>query len=69
MADTAPKYPHVRVQLVGGDGNAFYILGRCQQAAKRGNVPAEEIGAFMDEARSGDYNHLLATCMRWFECD
>jgi len=63
-----PKYGHVRVQLVGRDGNAFYILGRCQQAAKGGKVPPEEIQNFMSEAQSGDYDQLLATCLRWFDC-
>jgi hypothetical protein len=64
----SPKYAHVRVHLVGRDGNAFYILGRCQQAAKKGKVPEEEINAFMAEAQSGDYDNLPATCMRWFDC-
>lgn len=62
------KHPQIKVQLVGGDGNAFFILGRCQQAARRANLPPEEIKAFMAEASAGDYNHLLATCMRWFDC-
>ncbi len=62
------KFPHVRVKLVGMDGNAFFILGRCQRAAKRANLPEGDIKAFMAEAESGDYNHLLATCMRWFNC-
>lgn len=62
------KYPHVRVRLTGNDGNAFVILGLCQRAARKANLPAEEIKAFTDEATGGDYNHLLATCMRWFDC-
>jgi hypothetical protein len=68
QATDGPKYSHVRVQLVGMDGNAHFILGRCQHAAKIGGVPAEKITAFINEAQSGDYNHLLATCMRWFDC-
>lgn len=60
------KYPNVEVRLVGYDGNAFVILGRCSQAARRAGVSKEEIDAFMEEATSGDYNHLLATCMKWF---
>lgn len=62
------KYPQVKVKLVSGDGNAFFILGRCQQAARRADLPEEEIKAFFNEAQAGDYNHLLATCMRWFDC-
>ena len=65
---SATKYPHVHVQLTGRDGNAYFILGRCQGAARKAGVPAEQINAFMNEAQAGDYNHLLATCMRWFDC-
>ena len=62
------KYPHVHVQLTGKNGNAFNILGECQRAARKANVPADEIKAFMDAATAGDYDHLLTTCMRWFDC-
>ena len=64
-----PKYPDVNVQLVGQDGNAFVVLGLCARAAKRAGLSDEEIDAFMTEARSGDYDHLLATCIKWFEID
>ena len=66
-SDTAtPKYPKVRVKLAGRDGNAFAILGLCAEAARKAKVPPEEIKAFHAEATSGDYDHLLRTCMRWF---
>ena len=35
------------------------------QLAKVG-VPSEEIQVFYAEATSGDHDHLLRTCMRWF---
>lgn len=60
-----PKYNDVSVKLVGKDGNAFVILGRVQQALRRHGVPPEEMQRFMAEATSGDYNHLLSTCMEW----
>lgn len=63
-----PKYQNVKVQLTGLDGNAFAVLGRCQTAARRAKVPETEIKTFLDEAMSGDYDHLLQTCMRWFDC-
>jgi hypothetical protein len=62
------KYPHVHVQLTGNNGNAFCILGLCQSAARKAGVPNEQIKAFKDEATASDYDHLLATCMRWFDC-
>ena len=63
------KHPEVQVSLVGHDGNAFAILGRCATAARRAGVSQEEIQAFQDEATSGDYDHLLQTCIRWFDVD
>jgi hypothetical protein len=62
-----PKYPGVEVELTGYDGNAFAILGRMQKALRDNRVPALKIMQFMDEAASGDYNHLLRTCMEWVE--
>lgn len=62
-----PKYPKIRVQLSGEDGNAFFILARALRAA-RGKLSQEEIDAFTKEARSGNYDHLLQTCMAWFDC-
>ena len=56
--------PHLK--LVGQDGNAFAILGRAQRVAKKAGWTKEEIDAFFKEAMSGDYNHLLATCSRFF---
>lgn len=62
-----PKYPNIKVQLSGEDGNVFFILGRMQSALRKGNVPAEEIKAFMTKAMSGDYDNALRTCMEWVE--
>ncbi len=68
MTDT-PRYPHISVRLVGEDGNAFAILGRCRCAMLDADVPKEEIDAFLTEARRADYDALLHTCMRWFEVE
>lgn len=67
MADV--KYPNIQVSLIGEDGNAFAILGRIKGAMSRGGVPQDQIALFMEEAMSGDYNHLLNTCMEWVDCD
>ena len=61
------KYPNVTVTLVGEDGNAFAILGAVSRALKKADVPKPEINQFMDEAESGDYDHLLQTCMKWVD--
>lgn len=64
-----PKYPQVKVKLVGEDGNAFSILGRVRRAMKDAGVPKSEIDAFTGEATSGDYHHLLSTVMQWVSHD
>ena len=62
------KYPKIKVQLVGQDGNAYAILARVRKALERAKVDRIEQKAFFDEATSGDYDHLLQTCMRWVDC-
>ena len=64
-----PRYPDVHVQLTGLDGNAYSILGRCSREARRAGVDDAEVKGFIHEATSGDYDHLLQTCMRWFDVD
>lgn len=64
----AVKFPEVRVKLVGKDGNAFNILGLCKRAAYRAGVSDLDIMEFLDEATNGDYDHLLTTCQKWFDC-
>jgi hypothetical protein len=36
---------------------------------RRAGIPEEVIERFVDEATSGDYNHLVATCMRWVDVE
>jgi hypothetical protein len=64
-----PRYPDVRVQLTGHDGNAFAIIGRCCAAARRAGVDPREIAVFQAEAIGGDYDNVLVTAMRWFDVD
>ena len=67
-----PKFPEVEVKLIGEDGNAFSILGRCRAQvalARRNSLSAPngvEWDEFYNEATSGDYDHLLSTVMKWF---
>lgn len=63
------KYPNITVNIIGRDGNGFYILGVCQKAMRRNHFLQSEIDLFMKEATSGDYNHLLATVMAWFDIE
>lgn len=64
-----PKYPHIKVKLSESDGNAFAILGLCLSAAKAAGLSKDKIDAFRSEAMMKDYDHLLGTAMRWFDCE
>jgi len=61
----SPKYPNVKVKLVGEDGNAFFIIGKVSSAMRKAGVSEDEVRQFRTEAMSGDYNHLLQTVMNW----
>lgn len=60
------RHPEISVVLVGGSSNAFAIIGRVSKALRRAGF-ADEVGEFTAEATAGDYDDLLATCMRWVE--
>ena len=60
-----PRHPEITVQLTGQDGNAMMILGLVQRGMRRAGLTAEEMDEWRNEATSGDYDHLLQTCMRW----
>lgn len=64
-----PKYPRIRVHLgnlLGPEGNAFVILGRCQTAMRDAKLSEDEHKAFFTEAESGDCENLLRTVRKWF---
>lgn len=67
--ENEPKYPDIHVRLVGENGNAFAVMGRVSAALRSAHVPTAEINVFLDECTSGDYDHLLATCMKWVAVD
>ena len=64
-----PKYPEIRVRLVGEDGHAFAVLGRVMREMRRAGLPPGEIAAFRDEATAGSYDDLLAAVMRWVDVE
>jgi hypothetical protein len=60
------KYPNVKVTLVGRDGNAFYILGAVSKALRNAGLH-DAAETYLDEAQSGDYDHLLHVSMSYVE--
>jgi hypothetical protein len=67
-ADMAPTADRPGLVLVGEDGNAFSILGRARRALRLAGR-GDEWAAFEAEATNGNYDHLLATVMEWFEVE
>ena len=63
----AGDWRHVEVELTGHDGNAFAVLGRVRNALRSAGASEAEVSAFHSEATAGDYDNLLATCMRWVD--
>lgn len=59
------RYPGIAVPLVGVNGNAFVIIGTVLRHLGMAGVSEEEKEEFKKEAMSGDYDHLLQTCMKW----
>ena len=51
----------VNLNLIGVNGNAFMIMGVFQRQAKKEGWTSREIQEVLKEAKSKDYNYLLAT--------
>lgn len=58
--DDLPKVP---VKLVGLDGNAMVLIAAVQRGARRAGWPQDRLKELVDEATSGDYDHVLQTLM------
>jgi hypothetical protein len=57
----------VKLKLVGLDGNAFNLLGHFRRQAIKEGWSDKEISEVIDEATSGDYDHLLQTLLKYSE--
>jgi len=71
---TSPRFPMIVVDLTGGSGNALMIIGKVRRAMRFARdehgeriVTNEQCAEFSTEASSGDYDHVLQTCMAWVE--
>lgn len=62
-----PKYPEITVRLSGTDGNAMALVSRVTAALRRAGVTNVVRDAFVKEAMSGDYDHVIQTCMAWVD--
>ena len=67
MLASIENLPRPEVKLIGTDGNAFSILGLCQRALRKEGWNKDQVGAFVEEATSGDYDKVLATAMKYLD--
>jgi hypothetical protein len=61
--------PKPTVILSGRDGNAFSIMGRVKKALMRTGADKEYIDQYLNEATSGDYDHLLSVSMEYVDVE
>ena len=54
----------VDVNLSNEDGNAFVIIGKVRKALKRAGRN-DLVEPFTNEAKSGDYDNVLQTAMKY----
>lgn len=57
----------VKLALEECNGNAFVLLGRFAKEAKRQGWTDAEIAKVTDEAKSGNYDHLLQTLLNYVD--
>lgn len=62
---TLPKFPDIRVQLMGCDHGAYGPLAQCLAAMVRAGLSPVEQNQFTREATTGDYADLLRVCAAW----
>lgn len=65
LAAAGLSYKHVKVNLVGHDGNAFAVLGTVTKALRKAGASKDVIEVFVEEATEGNYDDLLLTVFKW----
>lgn len=61
-----PKYPDVKVKLLGESGDAFSIMAKVSNALREAGYPAEA-NRYIEEAMNGSYNHMLRVTREYVE--
>lgn len=54
----------VTLELVGLDGNAFFLMAAFSRQARREGWTQEEIDEVLTDCKSGDYDHLLQVLIK-----
>ena len=56
-----------KYNLVGIDGNAFFVMGYVRRAMIREGFTRDEINNYLKDAQSSDYSHLIAVSAEMIE--
>jgi hypothetical protein len=64
MNDT-PVYPNISVRLIGVDNHPTTIVAVLTRGLRDGGIEHDEIDRIVREALSGDYDHVLSTCLKY----
>lgn len=54
--------------LIGINGNAYSIMGYVRNAMDDAKMTNDDIDAYIKDATSSDYNHLLAVSCEMIDC-
>lgn len=62
-----PKYPQIVLDLYEVEhNNAFEILGEARALMRDEGIDQSEREAYINEATSGDHDHLVEVTKKWF---
>jgi hypothetical protein len=64
-----PRYPRVKVQLIGPSGDFYPTVTAVQTAMRTAGVPLQELSNFYQDATTGDQDNLLRTCLQWVDVE
>ena len=70
VTDTAEMFDEDeedKYTLVGVDGNAFCVMGYVCSAMHEQKFTKQEVDAYLADAKSSDYNHLLCVSIEMVE--
>lgn len=67
-AENGPKYPRVKVEVMGHHGGFYPTVTAVQAAMRSAGVPRQELSNFYQDA-AGTGDNLLRTCLRWVDVE
>jgi hypothetical protein len=64
-----PQVEKPKLKIIGGDGNAFAVIGAATKAARKAGWDREKISKLTQEMMSGDYDNVLNVAMKHFDVE